>query len=104
MALLDTIVPNLLQLTSRSVNENAPGNKTPADFAKEGRYNYAASFAAAIVFLVLFGIALAMNIVQFFWHRAWFWWVMIFAVTCKCKIFLLSRTVTYLTPSLLFPY
>jgi hypothetical protein len=29
---------------------------------------------------------LAANVLQFFWHRAWFWWVMIFAVSCECAI------------------
>ena len=83
MAILDTVVPQLLQLVTRAANDNDQGNKTPQQFAKEGRYDYVPSFAAAVIFLILFGAVLAANVFQFFLHRAWFWWVMIFAVACK---------------------
>ena len=84
MAIFETLVPHLLEFTARAVNDtNDDGNKTPAQFAKEGRYSYVPSFGAAVVFLILFGVVLAANLVQWFYHRAWFWWVMIFAVSCK---------------------
>jgi len=85
MVLLGNVIPQLLHLTARSYG-NGPGDKTPAEFAIEGRYDYAPSFAAAVVFVVLFGIGLFANIFQFFWHKAWFWWVMILAVSCKCNL------------------
>ncbi|KIX93629.1 uncharacterized protein Z520_10535 [Fonsecaea multimorphosa CBS 102226] len=72
-------MPHLLQLASRHV----PGTKSPQEFAKEGRYDYVPSFAAAVVFLVLFGIAMITNLGQMFWHRSWFWWSMNFAVAME---------------------
>ncbi len=84
MTILESAIPNLVLLTSRAVdNDTRPGNKSPEQFATQGRYNYEPSFAAAVIFLILFGMALLANVVQFFWHRAWFWWVMIFAVVCE---------------------
>ncbi|KIW71427.1 hypothetical protein PV04_03596 [Phialophora macrospora] len=84
MAILDAVVPHLVHLASRAAdNDNRPGNKSPQDFATEGRYNYPPSFAAAVFFLIVFAAVLAVNVFQFFWHRAWFWWVMIFAVTLE---------------------
>ncbi|OAP56868.1 hypothetical protein AYL99_08980 [Fonsecaea erecta] len=76
-------IPHLLLLTSRSFNGSEPGDKSPQDFAKEGRYNYVPSFAAAVIFLVLYGLALIMNLGMMFWHRSWFWWSMNFAVAME---------------------
>ena len=85
MALIEDIIPQLLHLTARSYG-NGPGDKSPAELLREGRYDYVPSFAAAVVFLVLFGIGLFANIFQFFWHKAWFWWVMILAISCRCNL------------------
>ncbi|EHY56567.1 hypothetical protein HRR80_003722 [Exophiala dermatitidis] len=76
----------LVQLAARAVDDNnqeLPGGKSPAEYAKQGRYNYAPAFAPAVVFSVLYAIAMAVNAVQFFRHRAWFWWVMNFAVAME---------------------
>lgn len=59
---------------------NEPGDKSPALFAEQGRYAYTPSFAAAVAFLVLFGILTITNIWLFFRHRSWFWWSMNLAV------------------------
>jgi hypothetical protein len=84
MAVLDTVLPHALQLVSRDDSGPFHG-KTPEEWATEGRYNYPPSFAAAIIFCILFGAVLILHVVQFFWHRAWFWWVLIFGVVCKAS-------------------
>lgn len=78
-------ISQLFELARRALDENdeLPGGKTIAEFAKEGRYNYPPSFAAAVVFSVIYAIAMAVNLVQLVRHRAWFWWVMNFAVASK---------------------
>jgi hypothetical protein len=81
----DNIMSSLLHLAVRTTGEKLPGNKSPEQFAVQGRYYYAPSFAAAVIFCVLFGIVLSVQIYQFFRHRAWFWWVMILAITCKSE-------------------
>ncbi|EXJ80511.1 hypothetical protein A1O1_08656 [Capronia coronata CBS 617.96] len=74
----------LVELAARAINnDDLPGGKSLADFAKEGRYNYPPSFAAAVVFSVIYGLAMATNLVQIVRHRAWFWWVMNFAVAME---------------------
>ncbi|OCT54897.1 Protein RTA1 [Cladophialophora carrionii] len=88
MAILDAVIPHLVHLVARAADDDTndgdrPGNKSPEQFASQGRYNYAPSFAAAVIFLILFSAVLAANVVQFIWHRAWFWWVMIFAVSLE---------------------
>ncbi|KAH0846756.1 hypothetical protein AYO21_07877 [Fonsecaea monophora] len=83
MDALGRSIPTLLQLASRAVNESESGNKSPQDFAKEGRYNYVPSFAASVIFLVLYGAASITNLGMMFWHRSWFWWSMNFAVAME---------------------
>ncbi|KAJ4524229.1 hypothetical protein HRR83_002349 [Exophiala dermatitidis] len=54
----------LVQLAARAVDDNnqeLPGGKSPAEYAKQGRYNYAPAFAPAVVFSVLYAIAMAVN-------------------------------------------
>ncbi|KAI9736169.1 MAG: hypothetical protein M1834_001054 [Cirrosporium novae-zelandiae] len=68
------------QLTSRT---SAINGKTPEELATEGRYNYAPSFAAAVIFLALYVIILLANLIQYFWYRAWFWWPMLFSVALE---------------------
>ncbi|RMZ81940.1 hypothetical protein DV737_g2305, partial [Chaetothyriales sp. CBS 132003] len=81
---VENAVARVLNLVARSYTSTGlPGGKTAAEFAREGRYNYPPSFAAAIVFAVLFGLAMAINLFQLFRHRAWFWWVMNFAVSME---------------------
>ncbi len=70
-------VSHLLTLAARAFSSTGlPGGKTPAEYAAEGRYNYVPTLSAAIIFTVLFGICAVINWVQFFRHRAWFWWMM----------------------------
>ncbi|EXJ79695.1 hypothetical protein A1O3_07977 [Capronia epimyces CBS 606.96] len=73
-----------LDLVARAVDHNPDkGHKTPAEFAREGRYNYVPSFAPAVVFCVIYAIAMTINLGQFIRHRAWFWWVMNFAIALE---------------------
>jgi hypothetical protein len=83
MSFPDYLMSGLLYLAARSTSEQLPNKKTPAELAVEGRYYYPPSLAAAVIFAVLFGLMLCAHIYQFFRHRAWFWWVMILAITCK---------------------
>ncbi|KIX10253.1 uncharacterized protein Z518_01334 [Rhinocladiella mackenziei CBS 650.93] len=75
----DDPLAHVVALATRAL-DSGPADKTPEEWATEGRYNYAPSFAAAVVFIALYGIALAINLFQMFRHRAWFWWVMNFAI------------------------
>ncbi|EXJ71924.1 uncharacterized protein A1O5_04425 [Cladophialophora psammophila CBS 110553] len=83
MEALGNSIPHLLFLASRSVNGSEPGDKSPQEFAKQGRYDYVPSFAAAVVFIALYAVALITNLGQMFWHRSWFWWSMNFAVALE---------------------
>ncbi|KAI1626928.1 RTA1 like protein-domain-containing protein [Exophiala viscosa] len=79
--IVDAAVAGAVNLVARSYSATGlPGGKTAAEYAVEGRYSYVPSFAAAIIFCVLFGLAFVINVYQLFRHRAWFWWVMNFAV------------------------
>lgn len=49
----------------------------------DGRYSYKPSFPAAVVFFSLYVLATIINLWQWFFYRAWFWWVMNFAIICK---------------------
>lgn len=59
--------------------------KTPEEFATQGRFKYPPSFAASVIFTVIYGVAMVVNLAQMFRHRAWFWWVMNLAVASKCS-------------------
>jgi len=72
----------IAKLTARDAT-GGPSDKTPAQYAREGRYNYDPSFAASVVFAVLYAIVVLANLVQIVRHRAWFWWVMNLGVLCK---------------------
>ncbi len=76
---LGSPILHLLELVSRAPRSE----KTPEQIATQGRYNYTPSVAAAVIFLVIYAIAMVLNQVQMFWHRAWFWWVMNLAVASK---------------------
>jgi len=77
---VEHVVAHIASLVVRASANGLPGGKTLQEYQTEGRYNYPPSFAAAVIFVVLFGIAAAVNLFQLFRHRAWFWWVMNFAV------------------------
>ncbi|KIW16868.1 hypothetical protein PV08_04058 [Exophiala spinifera] len=78
---IEGALAHLSTLVTRDVSDTGlPGGKTLQEYETQGRFNYDPSFAASVIFLVLFAIAAAINIFQFFRHRAWFWWVMNFAV------------------------
>ena len=62
-----------------------PGNKTQEQYNTEGRYNYVPSLAAAVIFLVLWIIIGGTQLFQYFYYRAWFWWVMLLAITRKSR-------------------
>lgn len=82
--IVDAALAHAVNLVARSYSATGlPGGKTAAEYAVEGRYSYVPSFAAAIIFSALFGLALVINVYQLFRHRAWFWWVMNFAVLSK---------------------
>jgi len=57
--------------------------KTPEEWAVEGRYHYPPSFAAAIVFLAIYILATLINLCQYAFYRAWFWWPMLLGVICR---------------------
>lgn len=77
-------IAHLVSLAARSYNNTGlPGGKTPEQWATEGRFSYVPSLAAAVIFAVLFGIAVVINLGQMVRHRAWFWWSMNFAVLSK---------------------
>lgn len=81
---IEHAIAHTSRLVARDQNTtDLPGGKTLQEYNTQGRYDYDPSFAAAIIFLVLFAIATAINLFQFFRHRAWFWWVMNFAVISK---------------------
>ena len=80
------VFPALHHLVLRS---SLPGGKTPEEYAAEGRYNYVPSFTAAVVFVVIYFILILINCFQFYWHRSWFWWPMLLAVS---SMFLFSLT------------
>ena len=80
---VEHVVAHIASLVVRASANGLPGGKTLQEYQTEGRYNYPPSFAAAVIFVVLFGIAAAVNLFQLFRHRAWFWWVMNFAVISK---------------------
>lgn len=83
MSALEKAMAHLSLVARQHSNGDSVNGKTPQQWATEGRYNYPPSFAAAIVFLVLFGIAMVVNWIQLIRHRAWFWWVMNFAIASK---------------------
>jgi hypothetical protein len=59
------------------------GDKSPQQFAKEGRFSYTPSFGAAVLFVILFAIVTLANVFLFFRHRSWFWWSMNLAVVSQ---------------------
>lgn len=84
---IEHAIVHLSKLVARDDNStDLPGGKTLQEWENQGRYNYDPSFAASVIFLVLFAIATAINLFQFFRHRAWFWWVMNFAVISKSSL------------------
>lgn len=81
--LSEALFPFLAELAKRDGSPN-PGGKTDAQYKTQGRYNYAPSFAAAVIFVVLYAIVVLANLFLLFRHRAWFWWAMNLAVISKC--------------------
>ena len=82
VTLIRAALPFIGQLATRDGTSN-PGGKTNAQYATEGRFDYPPSFAAAVLFLVLYVIVVLANLILIFRHRAWFWWVMNLAVISK---------------------
>ncbi len=82
VTLTEAILPYVARLVTRQGTAN-PGGKTNAQYAADGRYDYAPSFAAAVLFLVLYSIIVVANFFLIIRHRAWFWWVMNLAVISK---------------------
>ncbi|KAJ9619709.1 uncharacterized protein PV06_00009 [Exophiala oligosperma] len=91
---IEHAIAHTSRLVARDQNTtDLPGGKTLQEYNTQGRYDYDPSFAAAIIFLVLFAIATAINLFQFFRHRAWFWWVMNFAVIMELVGYI-ARTIS----------
>jgi len=87
----EVLFPAMAQLLARDSTSVAQHDgKTEAQWETEGRYPYAPSFAAAIVFLVLYIIVLAVDVFQLIWYRSWFGWPMILAVTSLSLLSILS--------------
>jgi len=81
MTALEHPIAHLVSLVARDYSGTEfPGGKTLQQWETEGRFSYVPSFAAAVIFAVLFGLAVLVNLGQLFRHRAWFWWSMNFAV------------------------
>jgi len=94
-AMTEAALPLVHQLLVRDSTKNSTvskehAGKTEAQWEAEGRYNYPPSFAAAVVFLVLYVIITGFNLFQFIFYRAWFWWPMVFAILSKSILNLLA--------------
>ena len=108
----ETIAPILHQLLTRNyVGQNATAFEKDhggKDTQLQSQYDYAPSFAAAVFFLAIYAILTAINVVQYVWYRAWFWWPMMGAVICmlpilQCNISIPAfQTILSICPS--FPY
>lgn len=96
MPIIPTSTISYIQLASRAESSPSPECTTavPGQFGRVGDYSacnayytYNPSFAAAILFSVLFGILTVGHIFQAFWYRKHFTWVVITGVLFELTSF-----------------
>ena len=87
VTLPEAVVPFLATLLTRD-HPLVPGGKSSAQYASQGRFNYAPSLAAAVIFLVFYALIVLANWFLLFRHRAWFWWSMNLAVSSELFYFI----------------